>query len=171
MAWIEFIECDFEDYKNKPWMKLYNNYEVASASYYNRLRGCKSHNLLIRVLDFLCSRQGSQLTIFAHLFSVNASLSIFVYFPLTVCCGLYHDPDYHLYVFIYVCVNFGIFFFAPQDYYRYFRHRYFKKHNLPGTYGWGTLDTDWCSDRIPVEGVFSPGVLYYFYNIFTYSPK
>lgn len=28
----------------------------------------------------------------------------------------------------------------PDEAYRYFRHSYFKKHNLPGPYGWGTLD-------------------------------
>lgn len=28
----------------------------------------------------------------------------------------------------------------PAEIYRYYRCKYFKKHNLPGPYGWGTLD-------------------------------
>lgn len=31
-------------------------------------------------------------------------------------------------------------FFQLPLIYRHFRHKYLKKHNLPGPYGWGTID-------------------------------
>lgn len=33
-----------------------------------------------------------------------------------------------------------LFIIQPDEIYRHYRCKYFKKHNLPGPYGWGTLD-------------------------------
>lgn len=111
--------------------------QSVSDSYDVRRKGRKSHNPIIFILDFLCQRfvddngrgRTYMLYLCAYLFAFNLVILHSV--------AADHDIDTSWLFWILVIPLTGM------DYlYRWLRHRYIKKHNLPGPYGWGTLDSE-----------------------------
>lgn len=110
-------------------------------SYIIQKKGHKSLNPILFVLDYL----------FQYCPAVKDSL----FFPLTFCLfplyfslyiltfvGLWNDslslPSHLMMLFI-IFVN-GCRFLYLDKLYRRYRHKYYKKHDKPGVYGWGTID-------------------------------
>ena len=98
----------------------------------------KSTNPIMRVLDWLHQRDGQAPSCYLTL------IRAYVYIPLAVIMVIgiaftdrYDLIGYPVYLVFYAIFMNGI---GLTELYRYLRNRYFKLHDLPGPYGWGTLD-------------------------------
>lgn len=108
-------------------------------SYTIKERGKKSNNPILFILDYLFQWYPQRrVTLFFPLvvpalllcpipifMGINRGTIISIYTILATC----------LLCFIAICALFRF-----DKIYRRLRHKHFKKHNLPGPYGWGTLD-------------------------------
>ena len=108
-------------------------------SYPTQRVGRKSRNPIIRFLDWFHQGAGSH---------IDAPYIIgYANFPFTLALCIYLPIEFNdsSYVLLglgigYVIYCLSILLVIPMTIYRHYRHKYFKQHNLPGPYGWGTLD-------------------------------
>lgn len=101
-------------------------------SYPERMTPQKSRNPILWILDYMCQRDGDSLAL--------TNLTWFWIASLVPAAILYEillkfDINAPWILSVYVLA-----FIPIDEVYRFFRHSYFKKHHLPGPYGWGTLD-------------------------------
>ena len=108
------------------------NKKSVHDSYDIQREGKFSHNPIILILDFLCKKDSKDCTVFIYFGTIMILIAIIVFF--------FHH-SYWLFCFTIPRI---LAYFYVEYIYRWLRHRYFKKHNLPGPYGWGTLDDFEC---------------------------
>lgn len=123
----------------------YNLQESVHNSYSNQRVGCKSLNPIIRGLDYICQLYPrKKTTLICHYVVTSFFYLIMIIIMDLIVVWLPSDGDttssisywlvfIHLICFIFVITKCDVV-------YRRLRHTYLKKHNLPGPYGWGTID-------------------------------
>lgn len=106
-------------------------------SYVVQRKGKKSWNPIILVLDFIFQRYPSYTcTLFYPLHFWGSIFCAIISF-IVVNDGFWEGTYiiFYFLAFFFVCC-----FLRLDKLYRKIRHRYLKKHDLPGPYGWGTID-------------------------------
>lgn len=104
------------------------------ASYSERREGKESSHLIIALFDCLFQR------------TEKAFVSSYLYIVciIGILCNIIvlgNGGEFQLYV-LFVCFLLSL--INPFAHiYRHFRHKYLKQHNLPGPYGWGTIDANY----------------------------
>ena len=112
-----------------------HNYYI---SWPNRRTPHKSTNPIMRVLDWLHQRDDANPNVYLTL------IRAYIYTPISVimflCIGI--NP-------LVGQIGVGVLFYSLimngsgiHEIYRHYRNKYFKLHDLPGPYGWGTLDKE-----------------------------
>lgn len=124
---------------NKESIKEESEKSSIHDSYKVKLQGKKSYNPILFILDYLFQWfPGEKNTLFLTIAIPAAFIC-----PLPITLGIVNGTHISIYtyvisillLFILICAILKI-----DKLYRRLRHKYFKKHNLPGPYGWGTLD-------------------------------
>lgn len=104
-----------------------------NRSYKYRRKGRVSRNPIILILDFLCQRENRYEPHTYFLYFSSFTFSIVFFFN-----GFFEEWWGHNFLWL-LWAPVGNLFFL-DNLYRYLRNKYLKKHNLPGPYGWGTID-------------------------------
>lgn len=111
-----------------------------------------SKNRIIRFLDWCCSLEGgyNNYSVMVVILSLISQLVGWV-IPVIICiCSNNYNPHLFLCIgdmpvailgFIYAFLSVV---FRIDLVYRHYRNKYLDKHNLPGPYGWGSIDKDKC---------------------------
>lgn len=106
-------------------------------SYPKQREGHKSRNPIIFICDWLFKRgdpkdRDGNVPCFYPIF---AALWLFCIFVIPFERPRYDEFPVPTWVFSILVI-----FLLPDQWYRHYRHKYLKKHYLPGPYGWGTID-------------------------------
>lgn len=107
-------------------------------SYTKQREGRKSRNPIVALFDWLHRYDGDLPVVPLAVGGINILVCICLVF------WFYIDHNYDDFILTiglgvvvhHLCMLSPLFMWV----YRHYRHKYFKKHNLPGPYGWGTLD-------------------------------
>lgn len=109
------------------------------SSYPVKIKGVKSKNPIILLLDYIFQWYPKEKS---TLFLPLATPAVFIC-SFAIALGVVHGTKISILtiiitgflIFVAVCALFRL-----DKLYRRQRHKYIKKHNLPGPYGWGTID-------------------------------
>lgn len=145
-----------DEFKNEKKDNIIEKKEPESIhqSYAIQRKGKKSWNPIILILDFLYQRYPGRAkeTLVSHYAGYDFAFMItFGIFSLIF--DRYYTEITILFLSLWVII-FILSLFNFGNLYRHLRHKYIKKNNLPGPYGWGTIDYN-CSESYKDEQTYN----------------